>query len=424
MANGYAAKIVTTMRRGVASRRRAKQLQQKVEQLEGIWFGGPWIDSVESAPANELDVVERVVRGFHAAKARQADASSAYLPGGSWETTVANAWRRYRDALRRNDIREVAGYLRNFFRNEGISGLWGGSAMYDTFCRTDRLARLNRAHAMVDHYRVWRACCPSAALEELDAPRVGNPWGFRFADLLLYEPVFEYNYQAHYLDGLLREVEAPVVVEIGGGFGGLAHHLLRCRPDVTYIGLDLPEYLLIQSYHLSCAFPDKRILVYHADGPAIDAATLDDYDVLLLPNYLLPELPAHMADAVVCVRSLTEMSADAIGETLRQVDRIGRRYFFHESIYKQRSGGRPGIPSSAFPPLQNFREVMACPTRWPKYDGRSSYPCWEHLLVHRQALPMLPGGTLPIAQQESEGKHKQAVYSLMSSSGSRGRTGP
>ena len=75
-----------------------------------------------------------------------------------------------------------------------------------------------------------------------------------------------------------------MVVEIGGGFGGLAYHLLRCRPDVTYIGLDLPEYLLIQSYYLSCTFPDKRILVYQADGPAIDAATLDGYDVLLLPN--------------------------------------------------------------------------------------------------------------------------------------------
>jgi putative sugar O-methyltransferase len=398
MAKRYAEKIITMVRRAAASRRRAKQLRQKVEQLEGIRFGGCWIDSVETAPAHELDVVERVLRGFRAAKARQADASEAYLPGGSWESTLANEWRHYQDALHRDDIREVAGYLRNFFRNEGISGLWGGRAMYDTFCHADRLARLNRAHAMVDHYRVWRECCPSAALEELDAPRVGNPWGFRFGDLLLYEPVFEYNYQAHYLDGLLREVEAPVVVELGGGFGGLAYHLLRRRPAATYVGLDLPEHLLIQSYYLSCTFPDKRILVYQADSPAVDAATLDDYDALLLPNYLLPELPPRVADAVVGVHSLTEMSAEAMGETLRQVDRIGRRYFFHESIYKKRPGGRPGVPSSEFPPLQDFQEVMACPTRWPKYDGQSSYPCWEHLLVHRQALSIPRSDTSPSAQ--------------------------
>ena len=245
---------------------------------------------------------------------------------------------------------------------------------------------------MVDHYRVWKECCPSAALEELDAPRVGNPWGFRFGDLLLYEPVFEYNYQAHYLDSLLREMEAPVVMEIGGGFGGLAYHLLRCRPSVTYVGLDLPEQLLIQCYYLSCTFPDRKILVYQADSPAIDSTALDHYDALLLPNYLLPELPPRVADLVVSVRSLAEMSADAIGETLRQVDRIGRRYFFHEDIYKKRPGGRRGIPSSEFPPMQDFQEVMACPTRWPRYDAQSSYPCWEHLLVHRHAMSGPRGG--------------------------------
>lgn len=386
MIKRYAQRMVTMVRREVASRSRARQLRQAVDQFEGLRFRGCWIDSVEVEPSNELDVVERVASSIRAAKGRQADVSETYLPGGSWETTLANEWRHYWDALRRDDISTVARYLRNFFRNEGISGLWGDHAMYGTFCDADKLARLNRAHVMVSHYRVWRECCPSAALETLDAPRVGNPWGFRFGDLLLYEPVFEYNYQAHYLDSLLRDMVAPVVVEIGGGFGGLAYHLLRCCPSVTYVGLDLPEQLLIQSYYLSCTFPDRKIFMYQADSPAIDAAALETYDVLLLPNYLLPELPPRMADAVVSIHSLAEMSANAMEETLRQVDRIGRLYFFHQSIYKERPGGRPGIPSSAFPPLQEFREVMACPTRWPKYDSQSSYPCWEHLLVHHDAL--------------------------------------
>jgi putative sugar O-methyltransferase len=398
MTKRYAQKMITIARRELAARRRAKELEEKIAQLEGPRFRGRWIESVETEPSNELDVVERVVRAFRAAKHRQADVPEAYQPGGSWEATLVNEWGHYQDALRRDDIREMAGYLRNFFRNEGISGLWGGGDVYDTFCRADRLAQLNRAHIMLDHYRVWRECCPLAAPEELDAPRVGNPWGFRFGDLLLYEPVFEYTYQAHYLDSLLGEMNAPVVMEIGGGFGGLAYHLLRCRPSVTYVGLDIPEYLLIQSYYLSCTFPDRKILVYHQDAPAIDTSTLEDYDVLLLPNYVLPELPSRMADLVVSVHSLTEMSADAIGETLRQIDRIGRQYFFHESIYKRRPHGRRGIPSSEFPPLRHFRQVMACPTRWPRYDGQSSYPCWEHLLVHRQAMSGPRGGGIERAR--------------------------
>src|SRR5205814_238972 len=146
--------------------------------------------------------------------------------------------------------------------------------------------------------------------------------------------VFEYNFQAHYLGRLLVDIESPVVIEIGGGFGGLAYQLLCRRPAIKYVGFDLPENLLIQSYYLSCIFPNARILTYGDDSPPLTRKQLDAYDVVLLPNFELRRADSLIADLVVNVRSLSEMASATIAEYIAQIDRVGRLFFFHENIYR------------------------------------------------------------------------------------------
>ena len=73
----------------------------------------------------------------------------------------------------------------------------------------------------------WQRQFPDSDVTELDAPRIGNPWGYSFNGALLYEPAFEYDYHSSYFTRLLAGIEKAVVLEIGGGFGGLAYHLLK-----------------------------------------------------------------------------------------------------------------------------------------------------------------------------------------------------
>lgn len=358
-----------------------------ISQMDSVKFEGRWVDSVEIKPINETDLVQFVISAFRRAKETQLSAPPPYQPAASWGNKgLYVRWRTYYDAISRGDLSMVAGLLRNFFRNEGISGLWGQGDVFGRFCRLDKISQLARAHTMVEHYIVWRENLPLTPMKELDAPRVGNPWGYRFHGMLMYEPVFEYNFQAHYFSQLLRGLQTPVVLEIGGGFGGLAYHLLRCSPAIKYIGLDLPENILIQTYYLSSIFPHLRMLTYLKDSSRLDRNLLDHYDVVLLPSFELPRIASELIDLTVNVRSLSEMSHETISEYHRQIDRIGRLYFFHENIYKARLDGLYGIPSSEFPSLKNFTLIVSSESRWPKYQRKSSYPCRENLYIHRRTL--------------------------------------
>jgi putative sugar O-methyltransferase len=340
--------------------------------------------SLEQAPADEDAIVATLMASYKAAIDDQPSVAPPYLPGAGWATLLATEWRRYREAIDRGDDAELAGLLRNFFRNEGISGFWGGGNMFESF--RDQEGEPHRANLMLAQYQTWRGLCPTARVAELAAPRIGNPWGYVIDGHVLYEPAFEYHYQARYFQGLVADVPTPTVLEIGGGFGGLGYQILKQAPGTKYIAFDLPENTLLQAYYLTCAFPQAKVLTYTKGMRQLDRQTIAAYDIIVLPNFMLPAVESAAADLVVNVRSLSEMPEETIAEYLRQIDRVGRLWFFHENIYKARGDDLFGVPSTQFPPLEQHVPVAAAVSRWPRYGAESAYPCQENLYLRRDVL--------------------------------------
>ena len=327
-------------------------------------------ESLEQAPENETAIVSRLINSYCAAS--EQTIPSAYQPGAEWKKLLDSQWGSHREAIHHHEVAPIASFLRNFFRNEGLSGFWGGKMMFENFVSSGA----NRAGKMQKQFDVWREVLPMEDIVELQAPRIGNPWGYLIDNTLLYEPACEYHYHAHYFASLLADIPSPIILEIGGGFGGLAYHLVKRIRSIKYIGLDLPENILIQAYYLMCAFPELKILLY-GEPPG-------DQDIILLPNFMLPEIES--VDLIVNVRSLSEMLMETIIEYHRQIDRITPLFFFHENIAKPRLDGLHGIPSREFPVLKNLIQIAASETRWPRYKKDSSYPCQENLYIRRSAI--------------------------------------
>ena len=107
----------------------------------------------------------------------------------------------------------------------------------------------------------------------------------------------------------------PRVLEIGGGYGGLAHHLQRvCGGRLSYFGVDLPETLLFSASYLALQNPGKKLYLYdHGDFEGrVRSGALDAYDFVLLPNYALEGLGKTSFDLVLNLASFQEMTADQV----------------------------------------------------------------------------------------------------------------
>ena len=326
-------------------------------------------------------LIQEIHRNFRLAKRDQTGVPLAYKPGAGWAHVIQTQWNFFLDAVEAGNSDELERFFQNFFRYPIMEGFWGETI--DTFLH------LGGADLFSRQFAAWREMEPAEDVGNLEAPPIGNPWGFEVSGRLLIQPMLEYWWQAGYFKGLLSTLDRPLVVEIGGGFGGLAYALGRRIHDFCYVGFDLPENIALQHYYLARAYPDKKVAGYGSVGTrAMRMEDLLKHDVLLLPNFMLDKMPSGSANMVINVRSLAEMPDVTIAEYLRQIERICKGWFFHENIYKQRKDARHGIPSPLWPPLHNFAPIARSISRWPRYSATSAYPCAECLYLRKDCLAL------------------------------------
>jgi putative sugar O-methyltransferase len=147
---------------------------------------------------------------------------------------------------------------------------------------------------------------------------IGNPRTHEIGRASVTQSSLEYTYMLSHLNPHLGN--ARVVVDIGGGYGGLVRLLKLVRPHARFLLLDLPEVNAIQTYFLSRAFPGANVLGL-SDVVAIeviDPRSLD-FDFLVLPGQLFDRVAPSSFEAVINTRSMMEMDLPTVGFYLRNI---------------------------------------------------------------------------------------------------------
>ena len=203
--------------------------------------------------------------------------------------------------------------------------------MIDLAPRSFAKLRLHTHHLTGDHYHNYhygnkRAFLdywgPWLSIEGLPPGRVltepDDGIGFRLddgrfvnQDIARFQRVVSTLSRFQVLDDLSRSAGPPRVLEIGGGYGGLALHLSRILGDCRYVLIDLPETLIFSAAYLSLHAPGKRIFLYdpaHREAPV----AVSDHDFTLLPDYRLDALAGSEFDLALNVASMQEMRPDQI----------------------------------------------------------------------------------------------------------------
>ena len=113
----------------------------------------------------------------------------------------------------------------------------------------------------------------------------------------------------------LPEDRPPRILEIGGGYGGLAHHLKTLLPDAYYYIVDLPESLSFSAIYLSILWQHQmNFLLEPKDADSILVRKAPGFT--FVPNYLFPSLAAsgEKFDLVINSLSMSEMNAKQVRE--------------------------------------------------------------------------------------------------------------
>ncbi len=112
----------------------------------------------------------------------------------------------------------------------------------------------------------------------------------------------------HHLSMMLRisslTSDLRKVIEIGGGYGGLARVMRLFNPQQTYIIVDLLDSLYCSYVFLSTHYPDAKILFVTRPE---QAAEIGNFDFVFVPTQHFGVLRGCSADLIVNTASFGEM---------------------------------------------------------------------------------------------------------------------
>ena len=279
---------------------------------------------------DDLAILKRIVISYNKAKIAQQNAPVAYHVGNEWLPIYNHKLRGVMAALAKGNIDELAAMYRSFFRDPcstGLVGLADNMKMRYFSGNISKRDKLLYLYDVLCRYKLWRILTEDKySVQCLASTSIGNPFGFELDGVFVSNGSDYLHYYATEVNRL-AECDQPVVVELGGGYGGMAYFLLRDSAKITYVDFDLPENLALTSYYLLRAFPTLKVALYGEEE--LNGDTLRGFRVVLMPNFEIENLPNDSADVVFNSYSLAEMSAEAINKYIKHMTRISKRYFLH-----------------------------------------------------------------------------------------------
>ena len=311
------------------------------------------------------EIVEAVFNAYKEAK--QFDINQAALHvGENWYEFLKRTRPVFYEVIKEHDLVKLGLLLENFYRNEMSTGILGGEEGFKIFINANNYIANFR-----NIFNTWKNSVNDYDFKKVACPEVGNPYGVLLDGYIVHPNNFLNHYRASFTQNLLSDTNKNTIVEIGGGYGGYAYSLFINGFDGTYVNFDLPENLMVSSYFLKLLFPDKRILCYNQQIESIDNTLLSNYDIILMPHYMVETMPNKSSDLCINTISFSEMDYENIQYYVANFSRIAKKYIYHENMLDGGAGYK-FFSESTFPEFCGFKKIFSIPSRWSWFNLNSS----------------------------------------------------
>lgn len=287
-------------------------------------------------PGDDTALLKRISSAYKKASHDLLACSEIFRPSNEWLPIYQQNLKEVMQALEECNTNELDKIYRNFWREPCSTGLIGlpVDMKKSFFGNNKKISYVNKTLFLNDsihRFNLWKKFLGQRySVDSLISPLIGNPYGYFIENMFIKAGADYQHYYATRINDLLNDKQGrKVVAEIGGGFGGMAYYLIRDAKNTTYIDFDLPENLALTSYYLLKSFPEKKVLLY--SEAAFEGVNLADYDIVLMPNFLLDNLPDGTCDLVFNSYSLAEMSQQTISHYVLQSAKLIKNggWFFH-----------------------------------------------------------------------------------------------
>jgi putative sugar O-methyltransferase len=193
---------------------------------------------------------------------------------------------------------------------------------------------------------------PELLVEELSENQIGNPPAQSVVTRSRTELITTFNdlILISFINKIFNALstkqksERITILEIGGGYGGLAAKLKRILPSSKIVIVDIPHAGLLQTYYLGQALPTAQLVVHPIGDGGLGLRQAQDIgDFLIVPNNKATDLSHFKFDLVINSRSFMEMDQREIAnyfDLIQKTLQPGGLFFNCNRLWKN-AGDKP-----------------------------------------------------------------------------------
>ncbi|HYG09137.1 MAG TPA: putative sugar O-methyltransferase [Pyrinomonadaceae bacterium] len=337
---------------------------------KSIPFHPLYFSPVSEVTAEDIALAGRLLAAY--AKATATGAPTSESISKIWTAMLARYGKLF-SALEQGEPEGLAKTLSSMFREGFIVGVGTGDtypgsqtrigariwsqryledlvslAEYVGVVRTECVEQGSIGWAFKDGVEELVAKIEAAIGMPIGFPNIGAPYGLKIGDALITFEGSEHIYVAlrisEAIDSHLRQERAaePHIVEIGAGFGGTAHWLLKLRRRVgSYTIIDLPIVNVLQGYFLAKAFGAQNVSLFGEEA----LARTSSININVRPTHALDSIGTDGVDVLVNENSMPEMPQTAVENYLTWAkEKVGGIFY----SYNQ----------EAYSPYENVLQVL------------------------------------------------------------------
>ncbi len=200
--------------------------------------------------------------------------------GGTWEWIDREKRNFLDNKIQNENLKKLNNAFSNFFRNHLSFGLisshweknknigWKRKLHSDIFKNLSSWEEFTKKSN--DDYRLLHS-----------KTEVGNPYGLFYKKNIILFDTPRHDYYANKIANLVKKSKKkPIILEIGGGYGGLVAQLIKRKLKFKYINIDIFKTLPVAYYYLKKSFKIDIAIM-----KSINNKDLDKNDFIFVPYF-------------------------------------------------------------------------------------------------------------------------------------------
>lgn len=327
----------------------------------------------------KVDQIYRIVKAYKLAKLEQKKSSPEYEINGLWDEWISINFKELIINLENENVEALSKLFNNIIREKCTRGIGG----YDEWYRYNCLfGKSYLKYVWIDYYKKLINLQGDGTII---SPKAGNPCGIIHKNKIIPIESLRHAYRAEEIKNCLSDIDEKVIVEIGGGYGGLGFQLvskLKKHTNSKFILFDIPEVAAISSAFLISSFPDKKIRLY---GEGSISHANKDFEIGIFPHFAIDNLESDSIDLFYNSCSFSEMDEATSRKYLSVIEKCCRKYFMHDNhesdfnfLKTDGTFSKNIIGSKLIPNSNNFKLIYKKP-RTHGLPEDSSFESYEYL---------------------------------------------